>query len=230
VLVGYLPDNVTIPAHLRARIKAENQRQIRRYLIDMGIAPGLLDAAEKIPHEKVHALTRDEMVKYNIDTRNVVESGWVYEERLNDSGVIYKSIDVTESGSAEYRKTLLRVSCLGDKFAVGYQREVGPKENSFSPIKLLAASESFKLVPPAEPVADDDARHHYDVRKILIPMQVFESAAAEDRIELAPDAPEGKPTVTKLSTVGLASALSSLTRHCNQRSFGGAALVPRQTP
>ena len=233
VVMGYLPRGITIPAELHARFKAQNQQLIRRYLIDMGIKPGLLDAADKIPHESIRALSREEMVRFNIDTRSIVESGWIYDERISDSGIIFKSIDVTEAGGAEYRKTMLRVSCLGsDQLMVGYAREVGPQENSLIPLKFVAAKQEFKLVPPAEPVSGGNASKRYDIRRAPVPMRAFESAAAEDRIELAFDQGEGRPGVTRLSTLGLASALSSLTRRCGQGApvSGGAALVPRQVP
>ncbi|HEX2511985.1 MAG TPA: hypothetical protein VHK44_05250 [Xanthobacteraceae bacterium] len=233
VVVGYLPRGMHIPAELHARFKARNQQLIRRYLVDMGIQPALLDAADKIPHESIRALGREEMVRFNIDTRSVVESSWIYDERINDRGTIFKSIDMTDPGGAEYRKTMLRVSCLGgDQLMVGYAREVGPKENSFVPLKFVAAKQEFKLAPPAEPVSGTTVSKRYDIRRAPVPMRAFESAAAEDRIELAPDQGEGRPGVTKLSTIGLASALSSLTRRCSQGSAasGGAGLVPRQVP
>jgi hypothetical protein len=233
VVIGYLPQGAHIPAQLRARFKAQNQQSIRRYLVDMGIQPALLDAAEKIPHESIRALSREEMVRFNIDTRSVVESGWIYNESLSDSGIIFKSIDTIEAGEAEYRKTMLRVSCLGnDQLMVGYAREVGPKEKSFVPLKFVAAQQEFKLAPPAEPVSSNSASKRYDIRRAPVPMRAFETAAAQDGMELAPDQGEGRPGVTKLSTIGLASALSSLTRRCSQGApaSGGAALVPRQVP
>jgi hypothetical protein len=232
VVVGSLPKGVHVSAQLRARFRAENQRLIRRYLVEMGIKPSLLDTAEKIPHQSIHALSREEMVLFNIDTRSVVESGWIYDERITQNG-IFKSIDVTESGGAEYRKTTLRVSCLGgDQFMVGYMREVGPKENSLVPLKFVAAKEEFKLAPLPEPVSIANVAKRYDLRRAPVPMRAFESGAAEGRIELAPEIGEGRPGVTRLSTIGLASALSSLARHCSQDASGsgGAALVPRQTP
>jgi hypothetical protein len=231
IVVGSLPKGVHVSPQLRARFRAENQQLIRRYLIEMGIKPSLLDTAEKIPPESIRPLSREELVRFNIDTRSVVESGWIYDDRITQNG-IFKSIDATEAGGAEYRKTTLQVSCLaGDQVMLGYAREVGPTENSFVPLKFVAAKEEFKLAPRAEPFAGANAKR-YDVRRAPVPMRAFESAAAEDRIELAPDAGEGRPAVTRLSTVGLASALSSLARHCSQdvSGSGGAALVPRQTP
>lgn len=231
VSFDFLPKNVKVPGHLRARTEAANRNEIRRYLVAMGIAPALLDAAEKVPHESIRALSREEMVRFNIDSRSVVESAWIYDERLSDSGIIFKSIDVNEAGAAGYRKTMLRVSCLSvDQFMVGYAREVGPKENSFLPLKFVAAREEFKLAPPTRPVLGNDARKHYDIRLAPVPMRAFEAAAAEDRIELAPDAGGGKAGATRLSTVGLASALLSLTQRCYRDSLGGAALVPRHSP
>jgi hypothetical protein len=231
VIVGRVPPGVRVPAKVHAKFRAENKQMIRRYLIDMGIQPALLDVAEKIPHESIRALSRDEMVRFNIDTRRLVESGWIFEERSTDRGGIFKTIDMTETGGAEYRKTLLRLSCSGtDHFQLGYAREVGPKENSFFPLKIVAAKEEFKLAPPEESVIGNDSKKYYDVRRARVPVRAFESAIAEDLIELAPDAGEDNPPVTRLSTFGLASALSSLSRRCGQAASGGAALVPRQRP
>ena len=233
VVIGKLPKGVQVPAQMRARFREENQQLIRRYLIEMGIQPSLLAAAEKIPSDSIRALTREELVRFNIDTRSVVESGWIYDELISKKGGIFKSIDMTEAGKAEYRKTTLRVSCLGnDQFMVGYAREVGPSENALVPLKFVAAKEEFKLAPPSQPVTGMNAAKRYDVRRAPVPMRAFESAAAEDRIELAPDAVESRAGVTRLSTLGLASALSSLARRCSQEVSGsdGAALVPRQTP
>lgn len=231
VIVGRLPSGAKVPAKVRAKFRAENKQMIRRYLVDMGIQPALLDAAEKIPHDSIRALSREEMVRFNIDTRSLVESGWILDEGSTERGGIFKTIDMTETGGAEYRKTLLRLSCSGaGHFQVGYAREVGPKENSFLPLKIVAAKEEFKLAPPEESVIGSDTRKHYDVRRARVPMRALESAIAEDLIELAPDAGEGKPAVTRFSTTGLASALSLLSRRCGQEASGGAALVPRQRP
>ena len=136
----------------------------------MGIKPSLLDTAEKIPPKSIRALSREEMVRFNIDTRSVVESGWIYDDRISQNG-IFKSIDVTEAGGAEYRKTTLRVSCLGgDQVMLGYAREVGPMENSFVPLKFVAAKEEFKLAPRPEPVAGANDTKRYDVRRAPVPI------------------------------------------------------------
>ena len=114
-------------------------------------------------------------MRFNIDTRSVVESSWIYDERINDRGIIFKSIDMTDPGGAEYRKTMLRVSCLGsDQLMVGYAREVGPKENSFIPLKFVAAKQEFKLAPPAEPVSGNTVSKRYDIRRAPVPMRAFE--------------------------------------------------------
>jgi hypothetical protein len=225
VLYGYLPKNVQVPAEALARFTAMNQGQLRRYLADMGIQTSLLDAAEKIPHDSVRMLKREELVRFKIDTRRVVESDWVYDEQFSGSSNVFKSIDMTEAGGAGSRQTTLRLTCLGqDKFIVDYFRELGPKEDAFPPLKLVAAHEEFTLIPPAESLMSSDATKRYDARRTAVPVQVFQSAAVEDRIELADAVGDGKPGVTRLSTVGLASALSSLTLRC------GPAFVPRQTP
>jgi hypothetical protein len=223
--------DVKVSAKVRAKFKAKNREMIRRYLTDMGIPPSLLDTAEKIPHETIRALNREEMVRFNIDTRRVVESAWLFDERISERGGIFKSIDITEAGGAEYRKTMLRLSCLdGEQFLVGYARELGPSEKSSIPLKFVAAQEEFKLTPAKEPVAGSDNKKHYDVRRARVPTEVLLTAAAGDHLELAPEVGDTKPGVTRLSTVGLASALSSLRRRCGQEASGGAGLVRRQIP
>jgi hypothetical protein len=231
VIVGRLPSGAKVSAKVRAKFRNENRHAIRRYLVDMGIHPALLDAAEKVPHESIRALRREEMVRFNIDTRRLVESSWILDERGSERGGIFKTIDMTETGGMEYRTTLLRLSCSGaDYFQLGYAREVGPKEHSFRPLKIVAAKEEFKLPPPEGSVIGQDTKKHYDVRRARLPVRALESAIAEDLIELAPDANEGKAVVTRLSTIGLASALSTLSRRCGQEASGGAVLVPRQEP
>jgi hypothetical protein len=48
--------------------------RISRYLRDMRIDVGLLAAAREIPPEKPRYLSRDEIAKFGIDRREVVES------------------------------------------------------------------------------------------------------------------------------------------------------------
>jgi hypothetical protein len=207
---------------------------IRRYLGEMGVMPSLLDMAEGVPHESIRALSREEMRRFNIDLRSVVESDWIYDDRLVDRGVILKSIDASDAGGAAFRKTVLRVSCAAPgELLVGYAHELGSRDSALLPLKFVAAEEEFNLAPAAQPVSAADAGRHYDIRRTPVPLRAFETAAALDRLALAP-APEGNRAggVRRLSTLGLAPALSALARHCGQgaASAGGTGLVPRQRP
>jgi len=224
VVLG-LPKNVIISAQTRARFKAENQHAIRRYLVDMAIPPGLLDAAEKVPHESIHLLSREEIVRFKIDTRNAVESSWTFEERQRD-GVVVKSIE--EMGTSPFRRAVLRLSCSSGKFVFDFVREIGPQEDALVPMRLLAASQAFEL-PPSVRSGASEGDKRYDMRGVVVPADILEVAAAEDSIEIEPQAEGGKRAV-RFSTLGLGSALIALTRHCDQGSSGGAALVPRQRP
>lgn len=222
VLLG-VPKNVIISAQTRARFAAENQQAIRRYLVEMAIPTGLLDAAEKIPNSSIYFLSRDEMVRFKIDTRNAVEGSWAYEERQNDAFVI-KSVE--EMGTSPFRRAVLRLSCSSGEFLFGFAREIGPHEDAFVPMRLVAASQAFELPPLGR---SGEGSNRYDIRGVVVPVNILETAAAEDSIEIEPGAENGKRSV-RFSTLGLGSALSALSRHCDQVSSGGEALVPRQSP
>lgn len=223
VVLG-VPKGVIISAETRARFRADNQQAIRRYLVEMAIPPGLLDAAEKVPHETIHVLSREEIVRYKIDTRNAVESSWIYLERPSSS-IVVKSFE--ETGFPSFRKWFVRLSCTGVNVVFGLMREVGPLEDALIPMRLIAASQSFDLPPPVRG-GEEDMR--YDMRGVVVPARILEIAAAEESIEIEPQPGDGKPTSVRFSTLGLSSALSSLTQHCDQASAGGTALVPRQIP
>lgn len=225
VILG-VPKNVIISAQTRARFKSENQQAIRRYLIEMSIPGSLLDAAEKVPHESIHLLTRDEIVRFKIDTRHTVESSWTYEEGASD-GYIVKSVE--DTGSSPFRRSMLRLSCYSGKLVFDFLREIGPQDNALVPMRLVAASQVFEL-PPSVRSGANEGDKRYDMRGVVVPVRVLEIAAAEESIEIEPQPENGKPSAVRFSTLGLASALSSLTRHCDQVAAGGSALTPRQDP
>ena len=224
------PKNVIISPETWARLKATsrqvNQQAIKRYLSEMAIPPALLDAAEKIPHESIHVLSREEIVQFKIDTRQTVEGGWLYDEGAKDGAVI-KLAD--ETGGLLFRRTIVRLSCTGGKFVFGLARQIGAQEESSMPMQLVAASQTFNLPPLTGSFSNDNAKR-FDVRGVVVPVRVMELAAAEDSIEIKPEPTEGKSAVVRFSTIGLASALSSLTKRCYPETAGGSELAPRQRP
>src|SRR5205085_9349483 len=63
--------------------------QVARYATEMGIDRGLVTLTSLVPIERVRFLSRDEIVDFAIDTREVAESRWDREEdRSGRVGVV----------------------------------------------------------------------------------------------------------------------------------------------
>ncbi len=209
VLVKKLPEGATLPPDFLDKFKTQNREKLKQYVTEMGIPVALVDAAEKIPHETVKFLTREELVQFGIDRRSFVEGSWGYDENLSKNGAVVKWIAAADPGSTQYRKITLQLRCEEkDRFAVIYGSEI--MKDAFIPLKIVAANDEFALSLPQEAIKS------YDIRRVRVPVRFLELAAVEDRIELAEilaEPREGKqPAVMRLSTSGLASALASLTR------------------
>jgi hypothetical protein len=222
-----IPKGVRIPPHFLADRQQEYSRRTTRYLVDMGIKPALLEAAQKIPHEDIKVLTRDEIVRFGIDTRSFVESAWIFDER---AGVIKFLSESTPEGT-ESHTTTLRLACLArGQVLVGYSRTLNANEGQNPPLlKVSAGGKDFSLYPSKTPIAGGEVKILRDQRQQWVPLQFFELATAGDHMALAEG--DKNPRVTKISTEGLAAALAAL--HCGYPSpppGARAALTPRQQP
>jgi hypothetical protein len=199
------PKGVRIPPHFLADAHKESNRKIARYLVEMGIKPALLEAAEKIAHEDIRILDRDEIVRFGIDTRTFVEGNWFFDER---AGVV-KSISESPQGAADYHTTTLRFACLGtERTYVGYSRNLNPNDGALAALKLTIGGKSLRLDPVKSPVTGGDAKVLRDLRLQWVPAGFFELATANDYILITQE--DANPRSTKVSTSGLAAALSSL--------------------
>jgi hypothetical protein len=73
------PDGCIVPAW-RADRRATAQNR-KRYILEMGANPGLQDAAIKTPPPGAHVLSREELVRYRVETSAPYESDWMqYQE------------------------------------------------------------------------------------------------------------------------------------------------------
>ncbi len=216
VIVGKLPEDVKLRPEDAAASKAETRQRIKRYLVEMGVQPALLDAAEKIPNESIRFLTRDEIVRFGIDTRTFVESDWFYEGASGPS--ILKLISSIDREGASYRTTTISLTCSGRyNLSVFYMRELSPKDENLIPLKVISGDEVFALPAGQKPVVNIDPKR-YDIRRAWVPQSFFESAVAKERVELAElakDSANDKPErILKLSTKGLSAVLPSLIQRC----------------
>src|SRR6185369_13786015 len=91
----------------------EAHGRVARYAAEMGIDRELVEAAAAIPFEKVRALTRAEIVRFGIDRREFVQSGWTREANPTSGrvGLIKFIVGPGLDEPQQYRMSLMRLSC-----------------------------------------------------------------------------------------------------------------------
>src|SRR5262245_16908460 len=99
----------------------------KRYFLEMGANPGLQDAAIKTPAPGVHVPSRDELVRYRIETSAPYESDWMLYQEPRGRMRLYMLKAVTEPRGADGTelRTNLRLTCAQGQPAtsIEYQRE-----------------------------------------------------------------------------------------------------------
>ncbi len=215
VLTTKLPDGMKVPPEALANFKVQNTQNLRRYLVEMGIQPALLETAEKIPHESVKFLTRAEIVRFGIDKRSLIESDWIFDDRA-DSRNVFKMVSIADESKDEFRDIMVRLKCMSEDFvAVAYARELGPKQGLASSLTFTAGGALFDLLHGKERPSSDSGKR-FDVRSAWVSEKFFQSAATSGYIEIVevPSAGEQSRRLFKLSTAGLAVALANLLKFC----------------
>jgi hypothetical protein len=227
-----IPKGVRIPPNFFSNFHKESNRKIARYLVDMGIKPALLDAAEKIPHEDIKALTRDEIARFGIDTRSLVESAWFFDEKIFGRASVVKSVSESAPGGAAYRTTTFGLFCLtSGQIMVSYFRNVDEGQN-LGPLKVSTGGKDFSLTPAKNPIVGGDVKTLRDFRHQWVPVGFFQSAVADDHMTIAEEGQSKNPP-TKISTLGLSAALGTLEKQCGYLLLSPsdrASLTPSHLP
>ncbi|MGB9369082.1 MAG: hypothetical protein WCE79_24015, partial [Xanthobacteraceae bacterium] len=191
--------------------------RVAQYAAEMGIGRELVDAAAAIPFEKVRALTRAEIVRFGIDKREIVQSGWTREANPTSGrvGVITFVIGPDVDEPQQYRMSLMRLSCASAKgILVQLAREQGPFAKLRS-VALMAGESELVLKPFGKPSVNSKGVA-MEVRGALAAPAYFENAAKGETIELVEQsaAPDGAKRRAALSVAGLAPLLKTLPEQC----------------
>ena len=87
---------------------------LKRYMVEMGVDPGLTDAAAKVSADGVRYLSRDEIARFGLETRGIYETPWMPYENFSNQFVVLKSVtQANEAGRKDYRTTNVRIWCTG---------------------------------------------------------------------------------------------------------------------
>ncbi len=206
---------------LRARLRRLNE-QVGRYLDQMGIDNALLQAANVISPDHIRYLSRDEIVRYRIDTRDFQESRWMVDEGPPGPFAVNKYlVEAKGNDHDQYRTTRVRLTCLDDTFLrVDLVRELAADDGGVK-IPLQMTSQNLGVtfqVRLKQPMPGSD-NAPLDMRVERVPIDTVRSAVSADAIALSEIPQRAQvdrpPHVTKFATTGLAASFTALQRHCH---------------
>jgi hypothetical protein len=214
-------------------------RLLKRYVLEMGIDPGLIDAAAKISADSVRFLTRDEITRFGIEFRDSYETPWMrYQSDGSGQQNVFKSI--TQAGGAsgrEHRTSTIHLWCTGSGYGLSfaYRREIPEKEDA-PPVIRVAAGESEYVLKDARTrtsrapnwskaqevlsrfvVASREPAPGNERRSTLASLDFLRNAMAVPSIVITEEPTgegAGPARVIKLSTNGLGKALEPLLQEC----------------
>ena len=201
---------------------AEFDAQLRRYVREMGIDAGLFEAAAKVPYEKAHYLSRDEIAAFGIDAREFQETPWVVVDAAPNSIFVGKSfVEAKGADHKEFRMSLIYLSCAGPRrAAIFYSRGLATGEAGKA-VKLILSiggqNVDVSQTGHASRIDAFDTGGMFAKSQSYAPFDLFDAAAATGTIEVIEADPwtlAKPPRVTTLSTQGLAEGIKVLREKC----------------
>lgn len=217
--------------------RAKSNAQVGRYLREMEIDDRLLDIILRVPHERIHFLSRDEIANFGIDTREFQETRWIAAEPTARPPSFRKLIVEARGASRkEFRTSMLRLTCATSQgITIGYYRGLATDElapGAGRSIKLTVDDHHVSFPPKASITKIDalDTGGSFDIRVTQESFEFFKAAATRDSIHIVESDQAGSATsarITKLSTDGLAKALAQLQKTCVEPKFFDAAPAVR---
>lgn len=113
------------PAEVRAAVTERGReradRMLSAYIVKMGADIGLFDLARSVKFESMHVLTREEIVRFGIDRRELVETPWKFESGTRS--MARKAAIVREEGGKSWRLSQWRIVCSSsEQFELDFQR------------------------------------------------------------------------------------------------------------
>lgn|SRR5262245_59205065 len=208
---------------------AEILATTRRYIREMGIDTDVLDVAQKIAHEDIYYLSRDQIAAFGIDRRDFAETPWFFAQFSNGNGYVSKWIvEARGPERKEYRISAVLFRCsTPSRATMQYLRGLASDEIGRAATAVFSiGQQKLRLALSGITKRDTiDAGGMFSTGVSSILFTELEAAAASDA---AIRMTEGDPlldsklfNVIEMSTQGLAASLKPLREKC-----GGPAPAP----
>ena len=202
-------------------------RMLSAYVVRMGAEAGLLDLAKTVKFESMHLLTREEIVRFGIDRRELVETPWTFEN--NSRSMVRKFVVQKNDKDNSYRLTQWRLICHGaDRFELDFQRQAMPSAG-FATVSISNGGPKplYFVFPPVRLAG-------FEVWGLRMTQASVQLLAEQPQFDFAETsfASDGRRLAhpAKFSTEGLAAALASLTPTCPPSKGDGAKDLLQNDP
>jgi hypothetical protein len=202
-------------------------RMLSSYIVRMGADLGLLGLASTIKFEDMHVLTRDEIVRFGIDRRELVETPWIFEN--NGRSTVRKIVTQKNDGDKSYRLSQWRLFCFNtDQFELDFQRPA--VTNAFFPavsISNAGSTPQYFKSPPLKAQGFET----WGVRMTRASLRALADQPQFDFTETSQGS-DGRRTAhtAQFSSEGLAGALDSLLATCPPAKPAAAFAAPVTAP
>jgi hypothetical protein len=186
---------------------------LRRYAIEMGVDAGIIDLAQRTSPDRMHWLSRDEMVRFGILTNDIFETQWEIVEtgRQTVRLAIAKSITWRVGTTESFVTTHLELACFNSGSAsISMRREI-PGED-ISGLRIVTGDDVL-----LHDVSRADAFGRVSNQAKFIGSDSVHRLAAADSIIMHETTKDSSREI-KISTKGLAGILRTIPGSCGVRS------------
>jgi len=203
---------------VRRLTSEERSQSLWRFVMALGIDPDLVDAASKVSHNSIHILSREEIVRYGIESTDRFETRWMLRGAPDGSANLIKAV----TSGDDHATAIAQLAC-SDLFGYRLTLFRALPKDQFAlppPAQLMAGDAKISLLPGvAKSIAYWTAAARPDEMQKL---------AAVPQIDIALVYARGPETAVgiKMSTAGLGAALTELQNHCSQRKLNASAGKP----
>jgi hypothetical protein len=186
----------------------------RRYVVEMGVDAGLVDAALKVGSGRTRLLTQDEIARFGIETRNRYETAWLGDKDQSGRPFVLKSVtEPVGTDGTTYVTSVVRAHCRHKGWiALTYRRTTRPHEDGVLFGIRAHMGDSSMALPEAIAMKMIFGAHAFDNLDFL------HKAIAAGNITITesftPRQAPGWSRLIKLSTAGLAPLLSDWPKQC----------------
>jgi hypothetical protein len=191
----------------------------KRYVLLMGVEPGLVDLAYKTRSSSMHRLTRDEIAQYGVETRAPFETSWMAYEvdsLPQKPTLMLKAVSGARGTDAgEFRTATLSIACNGTRTGtvIMVRRQLAASEVGVSAGVRIAVGDSVLELLQGREEADGNDRH-----VTIADRQFVRAAVAQANMVMVERfSPRNAPAwsrETRLSTKGLEAALQTEMNDC----------------